>query len=90
MTGPQPPDNGPFDAREQAEAVFGHMPRGMADYLADTIDHYPGVEFGQYDRELVDRIAATFDAADVAVIASWIYRVMRDIPDNQPDPEGHR
>jgi hypothetical protein len=88
MTYP-PPGNGPFASRQQAEEVFADMRRGaasgtfgtatefLADYLADSIDCF-GAAVGPYDRMLITRIAGLFDAVDVAVIASWLYRVMQD------------
>jgi hypothetical protein len=89
MTHP-PPGNGPFASRAQAAEVFAAVQRGaeartfgtvtefLTAYLADTIDGYEGAELGAYDRMLITRIAGLFDPVDVAIIASWIYRVMRD------------
>jgi hypothetical protein len=93
------PQAGPFNARDEAEAAFGHVRRGadngtfgnvtefLVAYLTDTIDAFPGapVELGRYDRLVIHRIASLFDPVDVGVIGSWFVRVMRDVP-----PDGDR
>jgi hypothetical protein len=88
------PAAGPFAGRPQAEEVFAHVRRGaesgtfgtatefLTAYLADSIDSF-GAEVGPYDRALITRIAGLFDAIDVAVIASWLYRVTHDRPAGQ-------
>ena len=92
MTHP-PPGNGPFRSRREAELVFAAVRRGAesgtlgtaehfkSGYLADSIDVF-GAELGDYDLALIGRLAATLDAVDIAVIASWAYRLMQDVPDN--------
>ena len=92
MTYP-PPGNGPFRSRQQAEETFAAVRRGAesgqlgtaghfkSGYLADSIDVL-GAELGDYDLDLIGRLAELLDAVDVAVIASWAYRLMHDVPDN--------
>ncbi len=89
MTHP-PPGNGPFRSRAQAEETFAGVRRGaesatfgtatefLTGYLADTIDHYPGAELGDYDLALIGRLAELLDPIDVATVASWFYRVAHD------------
>ena len=52
----------------------------LAEALTDTIEYW--AELGDYDRQLIGRLAELLDATDIGVVCSWIYRVMRDIPDN--------
>ena len=73
------PTDGPFGTRQQAEAVFAHFRRGaergtygpasqfLADALADSI-HVFDVQLGEYDRQLIARLAQLLDPVDVAVI----------------------
>lgn len=95
MTHP-PPGNGPFRSREQAEEVFAHVRHGagsgtfgtaadfLTGYLADSIDVHDA-ELGDYDLALIGRLAELLDAVDIAVVASWFYRVAHD----EYDPAEH-
>jgi hypothetical protein len=86
------PTDSPFGTRQQAEAVFAHFRRGaergtygpasqfLADALADSI-HVFDVQLGEYDRQLITRLAQVLDPVDVAVICSWIRRAAHDRPD---------
>ena len=92
MTDPTDPTDSPFGTRQQAEAVFAHFCRGaehgtygpasefLADALADSI-HVFDVQLGEYDRQLITRLARLLDPVDVAVICSWIRRAAHDCPD---------
>jgi hypothetical protein len=92
MTDPADPTDSPFGTRQQAEAVFAHFRRGaehgtygpasqfLADALADSI-HVFDVELGEYDCQLITRLARLLDPVDVAVICSWIRRAAHDCPD---------
>jgi hypothetical protein len=83
------PPPGPFRSRQQAEEVFEAARRGaesgtfgtradfLTGYLADSIDVH-GAELGDYDLALIRRLAELLDAVDVAVVASWFYRVAHD------------
>ena len=86
------PTDSPFRTRRQAETVFAHFRRGaehgtygpasqfLADALADSI-HVFDVELGEYDCQLITRLARLLDPVDVAVICSWIRRAAHDCPD---------
>jgi hypothetical protein len=89
------PADRPMCTRRQAEAVFGHVrlaaargvsgPPGeqlvpsMEEYLSDTVGFW--ADLGAYDYQLIGRLAGMLDATDVAVLASWFYRVKGDVPD---------
>jgi len=97
-----PPDDGPFLSREQAEARFARFreaaERGtsgappdqlvftysqhLTEALADTIEGF-GAELGDYDRQLIERLAELLDPVEIGVVCSWIYRV-HDSPDDNP------
>jgi hypothetical protein len=86
------PTDSPFGTRRQAETVFAHFRQGaehgtygpasqfLADALADSI-HVFDVQLGDYDRQLIARLAQLLDPVDVAVICSWIRRAVHDCPD---------
>jgi hypothetical protein len=96
----QPPGNGPFATREQAEAEFAAFrqlaelgvsgPPGeqivvapgqfLTETIADTIEYW--APLGDYDREVITRLAGLLDAVEAGVVCSWIYRVMQDQYDN--------
>jgi hypothetical protein len=90
---PTDPIDSPFGTRQQAEAVFAHFRRGaergiygpasqfLADALADSI-HVFDVQLGEYDRQLITRLAQSLDPVDVAVICSWVRRAAHDCPDH--------
>ena len=50
--------------------------------LADTVEGFGG-ELGDYDRQLIERLAAMLDPVDVRVLCSWTERV-HDSPDDNP------
>jgi hypothetical protein len=93
---------GPFNSRGAAEAAFGNARRRAeegtfgnvtefnANYLTDTIDQW--APLGQYDRLVIFRLAAMLDTTDLAVVASWFYRVTGDKPSTDVNivvnPEG--
>jgi hypothetical protein len=103
MTHP-PPENGPFQTREQAAAVFAAFaqaaetgtagppgeqltftgPQFLAESLTDAIEMWATA--GDYDRQLIGRLAARLDAVDIAVIMSWLYRIRPD--HRQPEDTG--
>ena len=52
----------------------------LAETIADTLELWG--ELGDYDREVIARLAGLLDPVEVGVLTSWIYRVMGDEPDN--------
>jgi hypothetical protein len=50
----------------------------LADALTDAIEIR--AELGDYDRQLIARLAGLLDAVDVGVLCSWLDRVTRDTP----------
>ena len=55
-----------------------------ASAITDTLEYY--AEAGDYDRQLIGRLAGELDVTDIHVICSWFYRIMRD-PDVSGYPE---
>lgn len=91
----QPPGNGPFTSRQQAETVFAAFrqaaetgrsgPPGeqltfttrgfLAEALGDTIEDR--AEIGDYDWQVITRLAQLLDPVEVGVVCSWIYRAAK-------------
>jgi hypothetical protein len=56
----------------------------LAETLTDTIEYYAAL--GDYDRQLIGRLAGLLDATDIGVVCSWIYRVTGDTYDQDAIP----
>jgi hypothetical protein len=85
----RPAEDGPFHDREQAEAMFGRHRWPTAsrlEALADTCDGLSGEQLGDYDRQVLGRLAALLDPVDVEVLCSLIRRAAHD----HPDPSRYR
>jgi hypothetical protein len=71
---------GPYANCAEAEARYGTRTAAeAAHHLADALGAF-GVDLGQYEKDLISRIAAA-DPVDALVIASWVFRLMWDVPD---------
>jgi hypothetical protein len=60
--------------------TYGPASQFLADALADSI-HVFDVQLGEYDRQLIARLAQLLDPVDVAVICSWVRRAAHNCPD---------
>jgi hypothetical protein len=56
----------------------------LADALTDTIEGF-GADLGDYDRELIERLAGLLDPVEMRVACSWIYRVDSAIQSGRDD-----
>lgn len=60
------------------QVVFSGRTGYAVAYLTDTIGYW--APLGAYDLDLIARLAAALDTVDVAVLASWIYRIKEGMP----------
>jgi hypothetical protein len=77
---------GPYATRAEAETRHRTFTDAVeaADHLSRSLEAF-GVTLGEYERAMIHRLAAA-DPVDAAVIASWVFRLMWDVPDHDtPD-----
>ena len=77
---PRPPDV--HLARGAESGTLAGRTQFLAESVTDAIDNFAAT--GAYDRQLAGRLAATLSATDMGVIASWVRRAARDVPDDRP------
>jgi hypothetical protein len=64
------------------EQIVGTYSQALVAALTDTVEGFGG-ELGDYDRQLIERLAGLLDPVDVRVLCSWTERV-HDTPDDSP------